>query len=645
MPDAFLPSFQLYNSFMATHGAITVDVIGTAANTDLRAATLNINGLTGDKLDAIAWLVHYFNLDVLAVQDTRTTETGWPALRTDLARRLGPSAGFHMSPTMAATDASDPCIGGQLFIVSSRCGPVRYHPDPHGFGCIHRITFDVVAGALTIIGLYLPYKPASQLEGPSSKLYNKIQTAVIGTGVPSTPEALLQNTAVVWATRCVDRPQHDVIVLGDFNATWDAPNAEGRPQGGCYSLIPWAIMNGLINQPRRLCDIMSTSLTTHVQGPYQSWIDHALFVSSNRISNGNLFGALGGLLRFPENGQWDGAVSDHRPLICLLRLRPVEGDAAPIPLRQPTSTQLTSASQQARYTANMAGLATRSRQPTASSASGLVNSLTAQSTQFARDLNNRFQRGAKQANFFQGWSPTYMFWKFKVSFLTMLLRHLYGYQGHWVWPELPASSSQLIQLVNHWDASLGLLRQRNPELNELYANDKFGPSYWRTIPSLQTARLSAADHRRDVIRLMHGRKRTEWRCAISDRCAELEKHRAEGRIGKVIVAVTGSKSHPVDLAAINVAGVTITDPAVIHQTATLHFQQHHRHNGIADNRIFDWDDAAGIAASEQAFSAYYGPQLPPELQDTLPYLWKGFTHSWTDHPPAQVDAYRLELAN
>ena len=109
--------------------------------------------------------------------------------------------------------------------------------------------------------------------------------------------------------------------------------------------------------------------------------------------------------------------------------------------------------------------------------------------------------------------------------------------------------------------------------------------------------------------------------------------------------MSGPKTRPVDLTTLNVAGAVVTDPAVIHQTATAHFQHHHRHNGIANTPVFDWEDAESITSSEQAFNAYYGPQLPPELQDTLPFLWKGFTHAWSVHSPEQVAALRLELAN
>jgi hypothetical protein len=290
-------------------------------------------------------------------------------------------------------------------------------------------------------------------------------------------------------------------------------------------------------------------------------------------------------------------------------------------------------------------MASRSGAPTASTAAGMINSMVAQSTQYARDLNQRFARRNSQPTFFHGWSPMFMFWKFKVVFLTRLLRHLFGHQGYWIWPELPESSPQLIALVEIWDAAVRALLPNQPDIQALYAADLTGPSYWRTLPSLRIARAAAATQRQDTLRRLHGRKRTEWRCAISERCAVIEKHRQEGRIGKVIAAVSGPKTRPVDLTFINVAGAIVTDPAVIHQTTTAHFQHHHRHNGIADTPVFNWDDADSIASSEPAFTAYYRPQLPPELHDTLPFLWQGFTHAWTVHSPAQVAAYRLELSN
>jgi hypothetical protein len=301
--------------------------------------------------------------------------------------------------------------------------------------------------------------------------------------------------------------------------------------------------------------------------------------------------------------------------------------------------------QRNRYTASMHRLATSSASPTAATASGIIDALTTRSSQYARDLNQRFHRREKMTTFYHGWSPTFLFWKLKVVFLTRLLRHLFGFQGHSIWPELPASSPQLLALVQLWDAGVHALLPNQPDIQALYAEDQSGPSYWRTLPSLRIARTTAATHRRDTLRRLHGRKRTEWRCAISERCATIEKHRQEGRIGKVIAAVSGPKTRPVDMTFINVAGAIVTDPAAIHRTATAHFQRHHRHNGIADTPVFHWDDADSIASSEQVFTAYYGPQLPPELHDTLPYLWQGFTHAWTVHPPAQVAAYRLELAN
>ena len=91
---------------------------GTAAQSDILIASLNINGLTAAKLTELVWLIHRLAIDVLILVDVRCSGRQLKFLAATARAGLGPGSWTHASPSRSLTHhdgaKKSELVGGQL---------------------------------------------------------------------------------------------------------------------------------------------------------------------------------------------------------------------------------------------------------------------------------------------------------------------------------------------------------------------------------------------------------------------------------------------------------------------------------------------------------------------------------------------------
>ena len=198
---------------------------GTLDGSDIRMATININGLSDAKLPFLAWLFIKFELDFLAIQDTRIAQSNWHNTKTAATHIFPPNTMFlHSPPKMVGTGPTS-LIGGVAIMVSSRCcSSPNYRSDPLKCGAICAFSFATTLGRLLIISTYFPNR-APDLNG---SLWTKIAQSMPPSAT-STPLQHLMAVADQWST--LEEAQAGTFLLGDLNASIGSTTT-----GGCHNI-------------------------------------------------------------------------------------------------------------------------------------------------------------------------------------------------------------------------------------------------------------------------------------------------------------------------------------------------------------------------------------------------------------------------
>ena len=202
--------------------------IGSLQHSDIRMASININSLTDDKLPFLAWMFIKFNLDILAIQDTRILHDNWRFTREAASPIFPPNTLFLHSPPLPHGNSNAP-IGGVAIIISQRCcAQPNFHPDPLRCGAICGYSFATLLGRMLIISAYFPNK-SPDLQG---SLWSKIQSSLPTPTPPDNPPTPLQHlmaTADAWSS--LPEAAAGTFLLGDLNASIGT-----RTIGGCHNI-------------------------------------------------------------------------------------------------------------------------------------------------------------------------------------------------------------------------------------------------------------------------------------------------------------------------------------------------------------------------------------------------------------------------
>ncbi len=198
-------------------------VIGTLDNSDIKMASLNINGLSDAKLPFLAWLFTKFNIDILALQDTRIAQSNWH-YTAEAAKEIFPSnTMFFHSPPISSHGPSTHLVGGVALFISARCcKSPNFRGDPLKCGAICGYSFATTLGRLMVISTYFPHKSTDK----QGSLWCKMSIFLPST---LTPLQHLMDIADKWST--LDEAHAGTFLLGDLNASLGTST-----HGGCHNI-------------------------------------------------------------------------------------------------------------------------------------------------------------------------------------------------------------------------------------------------------------------------------------------------------------------------------------------------------------------------------------------------------------------------
>ena len=175
-----------------------------------------------------------------------------------------------------------------------------------------------------------------------------------------------------------------------------------------------------------------------------------------------------------------------------------------------------------------------------------------------------------------GWSPAYIAMKAQLTALTEIRRCLQGEKHRPKWHNTYVSVG-IRREIDKWECMVRAMKGEEPDETERLLNiiPNHGPSYWRTLPAMQTpAMVKLCDEdMTKLLSLMHGRQRSELRSSISAATALRERLLQEGKLGRVIKSVLGTETNKFNYDSLHTREGIVTDPVEIHNEVAGHFQQ------------------------------------------------------------------------
>ena len=186
-------------------------------DSDIRVCTLNINKLTEDKVQFIAWFITKNEIDVLFIQDTQLSMATAQWRKQELKRELGEDVFIScsaMEDSQAFTN-----VGGQMVIVSSRwasdiCDVDR--TDSSNTGLVMAVWLKTRIGTLMIISNYWPYD--SDMSG--NGLAAGVTRWMAATGRKGSPREFVQSKIHSLIINQQSNSNNSTILCGDFNSSY-----------------------------------------------------------------------------------------------------------------------------------------------------------------------------------------------------------------------------------------------------------------------------------------------------------------------------------------------------------------------------------------------------------------------------------------
>ena len=166
--------------------------------------------------------------------------------------------------------------------------------------------------------------------------------------------------------------------------------------------------------------------------------------------------------------------------------------------------------------------------------------------------------------------------KAQLTALTEIRRCLQGEKHRPKWHNTYVSVG-IRREIDKWECMVRAMKGEEPDKTERLLNiiPNHGPSYWRTLPAMQTpAMVKLCDEdMTKLLSLMHGRQRSELRSSISAATALRERLLQEGKLGRVIKSVLGTETNKFNYDSLHTRDGIVTDPVEIHNEVAGHFQQ------------------------------------------------------------------------
>jgi exonuclease III len=559
---------------------------------NIRIATLNINGLSQQKLPAILTYIKMKKIDVLALQDTRLDDKDSQMIALLIRKHFNNvNIQTRIAPVPTAITRAQR-VGGQLIIICGKWASrtSKFTKDFTNMGLLTGTTLQANNHKLLILSSYWPIKPTEQCD--NSQLWNKVQKYLREHDDHHNPIEFLKRTIQErMKTHIKDSRDNIVILLGDLNSTWGT-----TATGGCHKgTEQWASSISLRNPLHSLSIQLNTQIFTHWMAMHRgsgaehvgvSWIDHVLF-----HTNGSPHLSRGG---YEDHNDWT-TISDHRPLWVDIHL-PLGGTTAPLilpydllPLPCIDRTNSKQVEYYQRLVNNKVQLLPATLRP-----DEVIEAISTISVQACTRASSRPKTFYNSSKFKDGWSPILVAKLAALTAIITMRQHITGAHRRSLWWKVDDIEVGIRRVTIEWEQKIKQLQFDTKELHEEAQLMGRGPTFWRLVEHKQYPLLAnwLRIEEINIKKKMHGRQRSLDRQQMLNASAEREKAVKAGKIGKAIKAIMGKSQAQYDLHSLTLPnGELILDPITIHDTHVQHWTEWLNGSQVKtffDDHIIDW---------------------------------------------------------
>ena len=594
----------------------------TSSRPNLRIGSLNVNGLTSQKLTELLWYMRLEDLDLFFLLDTRAPLRAGKFLGRQAREFLGPGSVAQVSPARPGTGSSlgtrQALVGGQILLIAPSWGSAlkSSRKDPTGLGVLTETVLGCAGGDILLLGTYFPCppNPGTTTTATSHKLWDKLQQWLHQHHILENPSQYLVDLISLKTLRHCSRSSPNVspiaIVAGDFNATWSDHHGPLKALGG------WASAASLLSPVAQASSEGPDPLYSYYHGSTpKSLIDHILLSSScqGQIS----YTGVG-------CGAFFGSISDHRPVLLGLRLhngRPSMslGKQVRHPPRRGLDLDLNQDAQIQAFGLHTTTLLHDIPQTcSAEEASAHLQTLCVRTADWVHAQGSRAATRSAGRRHYDGWSPPAMALKAQLVALTTIHGHLHGHRGHRPWRTQAQMDQDLPPIIATWERLVRRLSWPTAgEVDHWLGAAGAPPTYWRTASLLAIRRPGFCEVLiQKVKKRLHGRFRLELRRQISAATCAREALREQGKLKRVIASILQKDTDLYALHSLQLEDGILTDAPAIHNMVTEHFTEWYRAPGPPT----DWPSLLTDRPTFQALADSKG--IPSHLTQSL---WEAFT--------------------
>ena len=613
----WLRSTQGIQDNTANRRDITTVRYGTTG--DLLICSLNVNGMTVDKLGDVLWWLGEHQIDILCCQDARLEEEEHQLYNEQVKTRLGAQAKCLIDPGVSA--AGKKCkVGGQLIIVSHLWGGKcsNHKRDPTQHGVLSGVVIDLEdASKLLVLSAYWPVKAPAGDRRPG-RMWNRLVQHIKSLRKDMTPLEYIQAEIDNMTTSHMGnggQGGNSAILCGDFNASWFNKQAS-------HTIKEWAgecqWSSNLEQYPKA-----KEEVRTYWHTPYKptSWIDHVMLHKSSIIT-----GTGGGVMYGPF---WV-TVSDHRPIFGWFQGQGLKryGHMKHSPTKMPPTLKRIALTN---FQDNREKFRTAMKE--------LVHSLPAHTgAEGAGDLLKTISRRTVEAvpskplkpllcsTFKDGWSPYAVAGKTHLKAIVTIRRHLLGTKNTHRWRDATEAALGIKQITDAWQTRVGKLKWKDNIIPKEVWGIGLSPREWCTIPFHRKRMSDLCKLNYSLVRKsLHGRKRKEEAMKISHAVWKREQKREERKLGEVIASMLGKRHQNFCIEALDLPPIILKSgekapmtSAETHQYVTQYicdqYQLVHEMEGTPDivHGGLNWDGVQNFDQFRQAYPDLDIPGIPLE---------------------------------
>jgi exonuclease III len=617
---------QIFNP--ADHNDSTLQT-GIDLKAHLRTASLNINGLTQQKLPLILTYIKKKKVDILTLQDTRLDDKDSQLIAMLIRKHFeNCNIQIRVASVPSAIKRADR-VGGQLIIIYGKWASrvTGFHRDFTNMGLLTGLTLQANKYKLLVLSAYLPIRPVELCD--NSQLWNKVTKFLREHDNFSDPLEFIKCSVQERIKDHIKSSSDNVIILqGDLNSTWGSTAV-----GGCHkSVNQWASSISLNNPLHSLALQSSKPIFTHwiarhigtgAEHVGISWIDHILL-----HSNGHPQLVRGGC---EDHNEWV-VVSDHRPIwidvhlpLGLSKTKLITPyDIQPLPILDRTNSRQVEHYQRVVEKKVLHISETLSPADVIEAIANISVSACTKATQRPKTFYN-------SSKFKDGWSPTLVAKLAALTAVTTMRQHITGAHRRKQWWKADDIETGIKRVTLEWEYKLQALQFDTKEQHEEAHMMGKGPAHWRLIEKRLYPLLASQLRDTELLlkKKMHGRQRSLERTQMQNASAEREKAVSTGKIGKAIRAILGKSQSQYDMHTLSLpSGELIVDPLTIHDTHVEHWKdwlQGTNEKTFFDDHHIDWENAQLLWPQFRDYPAH--KNIPAQL---VLRIWQAITQPYTD---------------